>query len=340
MALVSLAACHDPEPSGDVGVGDGGTDSLTFPGRCAQLTCTSHGVCEEDAPTGTARIGGIWGSGASDIYLVGADGLLLRFDGAGWRSIVSGTTVTLHDVWGSGSSDVYVVGSEGTVLHHDGVTWKAMASGTKGSLRSVWGSGPTQIFAVGQDTNNKSIGLHFDGVKWSEVAALAKDRVTLLDVTGVGAKRAAAVGYYYASNKNNMARQVACKYDGSVWACASPGDHGEIFGAWLMAAGGNYLVGTCCKDSVSCGGMIQTKDSNSCTPGTLNRAVQFHAVWGRSPSDIWIAGAGGHLIHYEGTQGWWLKKTGTTALLRALWGGKDDLLVGGEYGTLLRLCGQ
>lgn len=335
-ALLFVGACDPSEPTRD----DGGVpDALTFPGRCASLKCTNHGICEEDAPGGTARIGGIWGSGASDIYVVGAGGMVLRFDGAAWKAVSVGVTVTLHDVWGTSPSDVYVVGAEGTALHYDGAAWKAMASGTKASLRSIWGSGPTQIFAVGKG-DTSSLGLRFDGQKWSEVTALARDKVTLLDVTGTDAKRAAAVGYYYDSNRYNLARQVACKYDGKAWACAAPGDSGEIFGAWLVPGGDNYLVGTCCKDKVSCGGLIQTKGVTSCTPGTLDRAVQYHAVWGRGPSDIWIAGAGGRLLHHAGVLGEWPRlNTGTTTLLRAVWGDKKDVLVGGDHGVLLRYCG-
>ena len=335
-ALLWLGACGDTGPAVD----DGGVkpDSLTFPGRCAALSCTEDGICQEDAPTGTARIGGIWGSGPSDIYVVGADGMLLHFDGAAWTSISAKTTSTLHDVWGSGPGDVYVVGSEGTVLHYDGAAWAAMSAGTRGSLRSVWGSGPTQIFVVGQETA-RSVGLRFDGQKWSTVAALARDRVTLMDVTGDGPKRAAAVGYYYDANKYNLAYQVACKFDGAAWTCSDPGDAGELFGVWLIPGGGNYLVGTCCQDKLHCGGLIQTTGSTSCTPGTLERSVQYHAVWGRDAADIWIAGAGGHLVHHSGDTGKWPRlTTGTTALLRAIWGGKGDVLVGGAYGTLLRHC--
>jgi len=336
-ALLLLGACTEPLPAAT----DGGIapDGVAFPGRCAALTCTVDGVCEEDAPTGVSRIGGIWGSGPSDVYVVGAEGLLVRFDGQKWTKINPGTTAALHDVWGSGPSDVFVVGVSGTVLRYDGVTWKAMASGTKASLRSVWGSGPTRVFAVGKGDTG-SVGLRYDGTKWSEVTALAQHRVTLTDVTGVGEKRAVAVGYYYDGNKYNMAQQVACKLVSGAWTCSGPQAGGEVFAAWLMPAGGSYLVGTCCKDKLKCGGMIQTQGHDFCSPGTLDRAVQYHAVWGRGPSDIRIAGAGGILIHYEGTKEWFKQTSGTTTLLRALWGDQKDLLVGGNYGVLLRVCGK
>jgi hypothetical protein len=58
-------------------------------------------------------------------------------------------TGTLNDVWGSGSSDVWVVGGNGTVLHWDGSAWTRVTSGTSEALLSVWGSGPGDIWAVG-----------------------------------------------------------------------------------------------------------------------------------------------------------------------------------------------
>ena len=332
--LLLLAACSTEPVVHDGGVADGGN---TFPGRCAQLVCSIDGVCQENSPSSADRINGIWGSGSGNVFAAGSGGLLWRFDGSTWTSINSNTTVTLYDIWGTSATNVYAVCQQGTILHHDGKSWKAMSSGTKASLRSIWGSGPNDIFAVGGDSVT-SAGVRFDGKQWSRVQGLEQAMVTLMDVHGTGPKRAAAVGYYFDNNKQNLARQVACKYDGA-WSCSGPQQGGELYGIWLGDVGVSYVVGTCCRDGVKCGGLIQTQGNELCSPGTLDRAVRYYSVWGRSASELWISGAGGALLRKAG--GPWQKlKTDTTTVLRALWAGPRDLLVGGEYGTLLRVCGN
>ena len=46
----------------------------------------------------------------------------------------------LHSVWGSSATDVFVVGDAGTVLHYDGSAWSKMNCGTSANLKGVWGT--------------------------------------------------------------------------------------------------------------------------------------------------------------------------------------------------------
>ena len=59
---------------------------------------------------------GVWGTSSSDVYAVGEDGTILRYDGAAWSESVSGTYPDLFGIWGSSSGDVYVVGDSGTIV--------------------------------------------------------------------------------------------------------------------------------------------------------------------------------------------------------------------------------
>ena len=42
---------------------------------------------------------------------------IIHWDGKAWSSMSSGLSGPLYGVWGSGPSDVYVVGTNGTILH-------------------------------------------------------------------------------------------------------------------------------------------------------------------------------------------------------------------------------
>src|SRR5262249_44948197 len=52
-------------------------------------------------------------------------------------------------LWGSGRSDVYVVGGAGIALHYDGKSWVQSSTPNAAPLRAVWGSGPDDVWAVG-----------------------------------------------------------------------------------------------------------------------------------------------------------------------------------------------
>ena len=66
-----------------------------------------------------------------------------------WAQLTSGTTSTLYGVWGTSATNVYAVGTDGTILRYDGTSWAAMTSGTTQELRAVWGTSAANVYAVG-----------------------------------------------------------------------------------------------------------------------------------------------------------------------------------------------
>ena len=92
---------------------------------------------------------GMWGSSATDLFVVGEAGTILRYDGKAWSMMTSGTTERLNGVWGSGSNHVCASTAKGNVLCYDGAKWTSYSTAIKDSLGAIWGSGPKDIFAVG-----------------------------------------------------------------------------------------------------------------------------------------------------------------------------------------------
>lgn len=85
--------------------------------------------------------------------------------------LVSGTIQgELLKLWGISSSNLYCVGRNGTVIRYNGSTWQSMPSGTDVDLLDVWGSpdGST-VWACGYKSNgSESILLRYDGTQWEE----------------------------------------------------------------------------------------------------------------------------------------------------------------------------
>jgi hypothetical protein len=81
-------------------------------------------------------------------------GAIWHFDGSSWSAGVSPTTSLLGAIWGSSATDIYLLagaqGTSGTIWHFDGVSWTPTNTGANGLL-DVWGSSATDVFVVGQN---------------------------------------------------------------------------------------------------------------------------------------------------------------------------------------------
>lgn len=77
-----------------------------------------------------------------------------------------------------------------------------------------------------------------------------------------------------------------------------------------------------------------------CAITGLPKQVTLSAVWGSSPTDVWLAGEAGTLLHYSGGA-WALVPSGTESGFRALSGtSAKDVWAAGLDGTLLHFDGS
>jgi hypothetical protein len=92
----------------------------------------------------------VWGTGPADIFAVGDDGAILRYDGVRWYTMASPTDRMLRTVWGIGPTEVYAAGEDGVLLRFDGSQWSLTTSPTDRMLVQLWAlPGSTDLFAVG-----------------------------------------------------------------------------------------------------------------------------------------------------------------------------------------------
>jgi len=94
-------------------------------------------------------LGGIWGSGPSDIYAVGDDGAIIRYNGSTWSLMNSNTTRWIFDIWGTSHTNVWA-GYEYGVLHYNGKTWTTIPLGGNYSKNGLWGTSHSNVYAVGK----------------------------------------------------------------------------------------------------------------------------------------------------------------------------------------------
>ncbi|MGH1356524.1 MAG: WD40/YVTN/BNR-like repeat-containing protein [Thalassovita sp.] len=142
----------------------------------------------------------IWSDGAGQIFAAGDEGLVLKWTGADWERMPSGTKSALYGLWGIDAEHLLAVGDFGLVMRWNGTRWDEFNAGTEHFLFDVWGRALDDIFIVGL---SGTIG-HFDGTRW--IITPARARNDLLAVTGT-AQDVVAVG----------AAGAAARYDGTRW---------------------------------------------------------------------------------------------------------------------------
>ena len=175
--------------------GSGPADVWTV-GWCGAMV-TYNGVamdssgCQYTFLAGT----GLWGLDNSNIFTVGTQGDIFRYDANvanvddRWTPLPSGIRSDLRKVWGTSNSNVYAVGEFGVILHFDGVSWSLESNvPTAQSLNAVWGSGPDNIYVAGDFGEI----LHYDGVSWARNVSVTSEN--LYGLWGCGTTGIYAVG--------------------------------------------------------------------------------------------------------------------------------------------------
>lgn len=92
----------------------------------------------------------VGGTSWHDVWVVGAGGTILHFDGCAWAPVPSGTSEELWWVHAFEGGNAVVSGAAGTLLKVD-LTGAPVAfeTGTSSVLFGVWGSSPDDLWSVG-----------------------------------------------------------------------------------------------------------------------------------------------------------------------------------------------
>lgn len=134
---------------------DGYTVVVGYGGTALHL---DEGVWVADPTPTTARLWGVWGPAADDLWAVGGNTgdaeppVLLHWQGTSWEQVAFDLETdarALFKVWGTASDDIFAVGDRGLVTHFDGVQWTLQDSGTQSSIIGVWGRASDDVVISG-----------------------------------------------------------------------------------------------------------------------------------------------------------------------------------------------
>lgn len=268
---------------------------------------------KRDAPESGSSFGGLWGSGARDVWLVGHR--VHRWDGTTWARVDVPTRGVPFSVWGTSASDVFVT-AYGSVSRFDGREWQKTER-PEGNLGCLHGSAADEVWAVG------GAGLvRWDGKAWSSMATNIAEYMFFTGVSGTSANDVWAVGDLGIRHRDARGwSRVPC--DGSPEQCTGAAVWARSTDdAWIVGRSGQILRWNGARWSVVAspttealedvwasgeddawavgGGKIFHWDGRSWTRSPSPSTIMLTSIWGSGPRDVWAAGS--RLLHWDGTR--------------------------------------
>ena len=269
----------------------------------------------------------VWGSSAADVWIVGAKGRILHWNGKTVAPRDSGTTKNLNGVWGRGPSDVYIAG-DGVILRWDGqqITDITPKSPINAVYRTVHAPLNGSALIVAGD-KGVVVRRTPDG-QWKEEVTGSN-----LDIQSIAAVDS---GLLWAVGPQGQ----ALKLSGGSWSTtAMPKANKTLRAVTAAPAGRLFAAGD--------GGYLAATDQGTWTATLANDpdSRDVEALWAPTDDEAWAIGTKGVLLHYVGKK-WQLEDiAGTymkTRTFRGMWGttGNKDVRVGfavGDGGAGVRL---
>lgn len=267
-----------------------------------------------------AKIYGIWGSSSSNVFAVGAKGVIMRYDGKTWIQMTSGTENNLYGIWGFSPSDIYAVG-ESVILRYDGQQWKRIKFYPSNLFLSVWGLPPDELW-IGAP----------GGIIFYKIG---RDTMQMVDLP------AGYSVYYYAVWGLPTGEVLAAGENGkaligkgfSFSPMPETGIKTSLRGIWGSAIGDIYMVGE--------NGMLIHYDGLAWNKVSISDSY-FYGIWGSAADNVFVVGhpffkLDESIFRYDGKK-WAKMPPPTPSFLNAIYGFSDrTVFVVGDYNILKRI---
>ncbi len=270
-----------------------------------------------------AAIHGIVGG---DVWMVGANGRVLRWNGTALQVVPTRTTADLTGVRVVGPREVWVVGTQmnvdGVVLLWDGTDWRDLSPTPRGPtpLRAIWTAPPDEVWAVGGDIGTLEPGI------WHRTAGAWRPEM---------GPQPRPVPWSAVQGDRN----------GDLWLI---GDGAVV---WRRTAGGWSAApmpgGRPSPETLPTRGLCLSGDTLwYTTPGAAVRvtgpsvgmfpaAAAMRGLWCDPSGEVWAVGVAGRVGRFRA--GAWALETVTDADLRAVWSAPDGTRWAvGDQGTVFR----
>jgi hypothetical protein len=263
----------------------------------------------------------VYGAGPDDIWMAGAAGTIIHWDGSGWSGALGLQANSLTSISGSGPDDIWAVGNPG-MFHWDGSGWLDVSDPSI-SPQVVYDIAPDDVWVAGWTTiqtaitTTESVIFHWDGSSWTQTYGDTTDYETFTGIWGSSATNVWVAG------------QAGLRHwNGSSWPLVWSSSTSAVQGVWGSGPDDVWAVGD---EVLHWGGSGWS---------SVYSPVALLSVWGSGPNDVWAVGQiGSSALHWDGSS--W--STFFTLETRNLWGvgggGPNNAWAVGDAGAILHWVG-
>ena len=265
----------------------------------------------------------IWGSGADDIWVVGADSgdgigpMVLHRNQDRWSRINTGRTGDLWWVFGFDEGPIFMGGENGMILQQNGEVMKLMETPGRATVYGIWGTSPNDLWAGGGNVIDGGFVWRYTGDKWFELTQLPeniKANHSMFKVWGKDSNDVWIIGtggvimnykngilldqsgitnrtLFTIHGNNDIAITVGgsgeagkiLEYQENAWEEISLKETPHIIGVRVKGETG-YAVGI--------RGTVLKRDNNGWSKVNtgINLSEAFHSVWIDSEGGVWAVG--------------------------------------------------
>ena len=233
--------------------------------------CSTEGWCWDNPRPQGATLNAASDGNASDLWVAGASGTALHFDGTSWQGWT--TLLPNHEnivsVHRTSATDVWLLGSNGSLLHYNGSAFTTVSHLLSGqSTTSVWAASASDYWIAGATQ------LEHHTVNGSSTVALGG----VLDIFGFSSTNVYAVtttGVYH--------------YNGTAWSLSTQTVGAGFKAIWGASASDFWVLGTV--------KTLHNVNGNwSLAAGAIGQSLS-----GSASNDVWIANGTSTLRHWNGS---------------------------------------
>lgn len=302
--------------------------------------CTDGRWCAVKLPLAEpTALTGIWGTGPSDIWLVGSPDIAIHFDGTSFTSTHLKTTQTVFGIWGASPTDLWAFSTGDAIWHNGGTVqppgaWSAAEKQDAGAdpppwnspIYSMWGRDAHDVWAVGPYTGGQTLSTVWHSAGWNDgnpgwVASTTTPGAEPWEIEpSFNAVWGSPSGEIWVVGERGKTRYSSgWKDGGATWTIVDSGTSLTLDAVWGTGSGDVWAAGS---------GGVMRRFTRRQDGKVVAEAVDFpsratiHAIKGLSATDIWAAGSEGTLAHWDGAA-WSLVDLGDAVLAP---GGPKELL--------------
>jgi len=214
---------------------------------------------------------------ASNIWAVGKNGKIIRYNGTDWTEHTDTGNEDWYDIVMISGSDGWTVGKNGALAEYNGATWTESTVPSSEDINGVYALSASDIWAAGKSGRI----WHYDGASWSLYVDTGNE--TWNDISMISADEGWVVG-----DGGDLA-----EYDGTDWTKSTVPSSANINGIYALTASDIWAVGE--------SGRFWRYNGTSWSLFIDTGGEKWQAVYLNNASDGWAVGDDGYIRQWLGT---------------------------------------